>query len=329
MTAIDIPPSWRQSLDSIVDHGWRKIMVIAAADRGKSTYCQFLANGLQQSGARVAFVDGDIGQKDVGPPATISLAYPRRDQPLANTEAAGLYFVGAVNPSAHFITMIIGTRRMLDQATGDFVVIDTTGLVQRKGRALKALQAESLLPDVIVTLEKDQELTAIVNAHRHLNILRLPASNLASGKSPSARRAARNRSFRDYFTGGREIMLELEPLVFQRTLLFTGEPFSDSRYLYAERSGDGVVAVSRTDEIVHHRDINIVPRDFADNLLCGVTDTNYNCLGLGIINDIDFVQGQLSLFTPVAKTSIAVIQFGDIYLDQQGHELRQRRKGHF
>jgi polynucleotide 5'-hydroxyl-kinase GRC3/NOL9 len=329
MTAIDIPSSWRQSLGTIVDHGWRKIMVIGAADRGKSTYCQFLANGLQQSGARVAFVDGDIGQKDVGPPATISLAYPRRDQPLANAEAAGLFFVGAINPSAHFITMVIGTRRVLDQATGDFVIIDTTGLVQRKGRALKALQAESLLPDVIVTLEKDQELTSIVNAHRHLNILRLPVSTLATGKSPSARRAARARSFRDYFSGGIEVMLELEPLVFQRTLLFTGEAFSDSRYVYAERSSDGVVAVSRTDEIVHHRNMNIVPRGFADNLLCGVTDANHNCLGLGIISHIDFIRGELFFFTPVTKTSVAVIQFGDIYLDREGHELRQRRKGHF
>lgn len=66
MTELDIPADWQQSLARIKSHGWRKIMVIGAADRGKSSYCNFLAHGLQQTGARVAFVDGDIGQKADG-----------------------------------------------------------------------------------------------------------------------------------------------------------------------------------------------------------------------------------------------------------------------
>lgn len=51
------------------------MLVLGGTERGKSSYCHFLVQQLCGASARVAFVDADIGQKDVGPPATVSLGF--------------------------------------------------------------------------------------------------------------------------------------------------------------------------------------------------------------------------------------------------------------
>ncbi len=326
---IDIPAAWRQAAEQILAHGWRRVMVIGAADRGKSTFCNILSSLLLQAGAKVAFVDGDIGQKDVGPPATISLAYAQSNLTLSALPAHALYFIGAVNPSAHFITMIIGTQRMVEQAEGDYVIVDTTGHVTGRGKTLKALLCEALRPDIIVMLEKEEELSGIYRAHRHLNIIRLPPSSLAKGKSPSMRRAARQKAFADYFASAMELNFELSQLVFQRTLLFTGKPIADLRYLHTEQNDEGILAVSKKMTNISERGLKVVPRNFAERLLSSVSDGHGKCLGLAIIQHIDFAAGRITIFTPVEKRSVEALQLGDLYLDQKGKELEHQRRGHF
>src|SRR5512139_1849639 len=71
MTALDIPAAWARSADTILRNRWRTILVLGATDRGKSTYCAVLGARLSHARRRVALVDADVGQKDVGPPATI------------------------------------------------------------------------------------------------------------------------------------------------------------------------------------------------------------------------------------------------------------------
>ncbi len=329
MDEIDTPELWQQSFGQILTNRWRKIIVVGAADRGKTTYCNLLSDALLRTGVRVAFVDGDVGQKDVGPPGTITLSYAEAGKSLSGPQAQAYYFVGAVNPTAHLATMIIGTRRMVDQADAEFVIIDTTGLVQGIGKILKALQNESLQPDVIVLIEKDQELSAIYRAHRHLNVIRLPSSALAKSKSSRLRRSARQKAFRSYFAAAKECAIALSQLVFQRTALFSGVPITDPRNLYTEQNDDSILAVSKKTIIINERRLKVVPSNFADQLLCGVTDARGECLGLAIVRNIDFSDGTIRLFTPLNKASIKALQFGHLYVDSEGRELEQQRRGHF
>lgn len=326
---IDIPAEWRGALKQIMVHRWRKLLVIGASDRGKSTFCNFLSTALLCNDARVSFVDGDIGQKDVGPPATITLANAKVGKSISALPVQSLYFVGAVNPSAHFITMVIGTQRMVEQARGDVVIIDTSGHVTGKGKALKALLIEALRPDLIVMLEKGGELSAIYSAHRHLNLIRLPASSLAQGKSPNRRRAARQQAFRTYFAGATEQTFTLQELVIQRTRLFTGTAINDPLNLHTEQSDEGILAVSKTRTIVTMRRLKVVPCNFAEQLLCSVSDERGECLGLAVIRHYDFAADVLTLYTPVAKSSIRSLQMGDLYLDDEWKELEHQRRGHF
>lgn len=327
-TPLHIPAAWQHSAARILAKNWRRVLVVGAADRGKSIYCNFLVNTLLRVGRTASFVDADIGQKDVGPPATVALAELDASAALAQARCNALYFVGHINPIAHFLPLVLGTRLMVEAARGEFVVIDTTGLVQGKGRVLKGFQIESLQPDVLVCLELGEELAPIRHAARHLNILRLRPSRLAAPKSSNARRRAREEAFQRHFRKARELEFGLQEVIVQRASLFNGQPVEDSRFLYAERLPDGLLAVAE-ETVPSAERIQSVPRHCLDHLLCGVADKTGECLGLGIVSSIDFARRSLTLYTPVPRRHIRIVRLGDLYLDRQGRELHLGRLGHF
>jgi polynucleotide 5'-hydroxyl-kinase GRC3/NOL9 len=328
MTDIDIPSSWRRAAGAILAHRWNKVLVMGATDCGKSTFIHFLTASLRTAGVTVAFVDADIGQKDVGPPATITLAQVEGEGGLASARPAALYFVGSVNPVGHFLPMLVGTRRMADAARADVVVINTPGLVQGPGRALNAYQIESLQPNGIVAIQRDRELEPTLRPYGSHRIIRLSPSLKAATKSHSTRKRAREQAFRAYFAGSRQVVLDLRHLRVQRAHLFSGEPFEDPHFVYAERTPEGIVAIGKQ-TLAPERGHRVLPPDFADNLLCGVVDAQEQCCGLSIIERIDFPRGQLHLYTPLARRQIGGLQFGDLYLGRDGQELGARRPGLF
>ncbi|TAK80386.1 MAG: hypothetical protein EPO20_28930 [Betaproteobacteria bacterium] len=278
------------------------MLVIGGTDCGKTSYSGVLTAMLRAAGATVAFIDADIGQKDVGPPATISLARLQGEAALAQARPDALYFVGDVDPIGHFLPMIVGTRRMADAAQSDFAVIDTAGLIEGPGRALNAYQIESLRPDAIVAIERARELEPTLRSHPHCPALRLRPSSRAAAKSDAARKRARERAFRDYFAAARDLTLDLERLAMQRTRLLAGEPPVDPRALAP---------------------------DFADHLLCGVLDAQGECSGLGLIERIELPARRLRLHTPVLRARIRALQLGDLYVGRDGRFLGRRRPGLF
>ena len=317
---IDIPGPWRKSAEAILFNRWRKVLVLGATDTGKSTYCRVLAERLQSAGMTVSFVDADVGQKDVGPPATITTARLEGDAELAQAGPAGWFFVGDVNPVRQLLAMVVGTRKLVDTATGDFVVIDSPGLVEGPGRVFNTYQIESLRPEVIVAIQRGNELEPTLHACFHQPILRLRPSRQAVRKSIQARRQSREQAFRTYFANGRIVVLDLQRLAVQRAPLFTGVLLDDPRFIYAERMPEGIVAIGESPARPEHG-MRVLPADFADHLLCGVLDAQGDCVGLGILDRIDFRQRQLHLFTPVTRSHIHGLQFGSLHLEPNGHQL--------
>ena len=284
---IDIPPSWSRSVEHILRHRWRKILVIGAGDRGKSTYCHVLCEHLLTAGHTVALVDADIGQKDVGPPAAITLGYPTLGQPLKHTSPAGWYFVGAVSPIRHLLPMVVGTQQLIEQAQAQRVVVNTTGLVHGVGRVLKAFVIEAVRPDVIVAIARGRELSAVLAPYRHARTFRLPPSEQARLKTREQRRANRERAFATYFAAAHALTLPWRQVQLQRTLLFSGTRVPQADVRYAERTAEGLLAIADTDA-PHLPDVTVIPTGFERHLLCGVADGRGRGIGLAILSHIDW-----------------------------------------
>ena len=317
---LDIPPAWDWSADQIVRHKWRTILILGAVDRGKSTYCRFLTRRCLETGRRVAVVDTDVGQKDIGPPATLTLGYPEVAQSLTEVAPVAWYFIGATSPAGHLLPMIVGARQLVDAAQADSIIINTTGFVTGPGRALKSYKIEAVRPDVIVALEHGGELRPLLQAYRHYRILRLPTSTYAVTKTFEQRRTARARAFGRYFAPASAVELALRQVIFQRALLFTGRKLAQKNCLYAEHTAAGILTVAAG----HQADTagaRVLPVGFERHLLCGVANRRNEGVGLALIMHIDFTRETITLRTPVPVAQIKVVQFGTLYLQMDGREL--------
>lgn len=319
---LDIPASWAWSAAQIQRQRWRKILVLGATDRGKSTYCHYLSQTLLATGERVAVVDADVGQKDIGPPATITLGYPKLGHALQQIQPSAWYFVGAVSIVGHLLPAVLGTCQTVDVADAARVIINTTGFVEGIGRVLKGYKIEALQPDVIVAIARGQELRSVLQPYRHWRTLRLTPSPRAVRKTPPQRQARRADLFADYFAASRHVTLPWQRLTLQRTLLFTGTRVTQKGALYAERTSEGLIAVGQPIQPLHDR-MRVLPEGFERGLLCGVANRQHG-VGLAILNRIDFAAETLTLHTPVPDAEIHTLQLGDMYLSPAGRELGKR-----
>ena len=78
----------------IFERSLRTVLVIGGSAVGKSSFCRYLTEVLLARQAEVAFVDADIGQSNIGPPATVTLGYPVAPINFPTVPPAAYYYVG-------------------------------------------------------------------------------------------------------------------------------------------------------------------------------------------------------------------------------------------
>jgi polynucleotide 5'-hydroxyl-kinase GRC3/NOL9 len=318
-----VPPEWQAAASEIFERRLRTVLVIGDSAVGKSSFCRYLTETLLARSADVAFVDSDIGQSNMGPPAAVTLGYPALPVDFSTVSPAGYYFVGSTGPIGRFLPLVIGTASLAREASTAFIIIDTTGLVHESGRVLKNYKIEAVRPNVIVSLERRNELAPIRMANRHVPIIKIEPSHKAHGKDDYEKIEVRRRAYARHFSHATSLQLPLESLIFQRTLLFSGMPFELELEgaIYAERSSEGILIVGAP--VAPPADSKVLPLGFERNLLCGIADATGRCLGLGIIERIDFAARTIALTTAVDRDKVNIVQFGDIYVTPEGGELGQ------
>lgn len=320
---LQVPPDWEAAATEIFERRLRTILVIGVAAAGKSSFCRYLSEALLAQSAEVAIVDADIGQSNLGPPATVTLGYPVLPVDLSAVLPAAYYFVGSTGPIGRFLPLVIGTANLAHEARTPFVIIDTTGLVHESGRVLKNYKIEAVRPDVIVMLERRNELAPIRVANRHLPIIKIKPSHKAHGKEDCEKIEVRRQSYARHFSGANALRFPLDSLIFQRTLVLTGRSIEIDGAIHAEQTADGILAVGTSS--TPPPGSKVLPLGFERSLLCGIADANGRCLGLGIIEQIDFAGRTIVLTTPVEREKARIVQFGDVYVTPEGGELGQIR----
>jgi polynucleotide 5'-hydroxyl-kinase GRC3/NOL9 len=200
------PKEWFPLLDVLREEKGI-VILLGAADTGKSTLAQFLILNLCQRGLKVALIDADVGQSTLGPPATIGFAVfksdPNWEVVLSPPE---IFFVGSTTPEGHFPIFLRGVERMVDKAISygmELILVDTTGFVLGEaGKELKRRKIDLLSPRFIFALQKSDELEPILDLYKDsplYKICRLPLSEQVKPRSMEERRTNRANKFRDYF----------------------------------------------------------------------------------------------------------------------------------
>ncbi|MGQ9554514.1 MAG: Clp1/GlmU family protein [Anaerolineae bacterium] len=190
----------------------RTVLFLGATDTGKTTLARRLYKELQAGGEQVAYLDCDIGQSTVGPPTTIGLEYTGRD----GKPHRHLFFVGSSTPRGHFLPMVVGAyklRNLALQRGCATVLVDTTGLVDPRagGTALKLWKIELLRPTWIVAIQRQAELSSLLEQmHHHYEgrlTLLAPATEVRA-RDRRERTAYRQRLWRSYFAKADSVTME-------------------------------------------------------------------------------------------------------------------------
>lgn len=145
--------------------GGKKITVMLAGDTdtGKSTLSAYLANMALGDGFVPCVVDGDIGQGDLAPPASIGTAALFKPVTDLRDTCASLYeFVGSTSPAGFEHIVAKKLKSILERAShlGDIYIVNTDGYVRDRGVRYKLMMAKELQPDAIVCLENPALLDA-------------------------------------------------------------------------------------------------------------------------------------------------------------------------
>jgi len=264
----------------------RAVMLIGGLDSGKSTLSKALLRAALDDGRRVAFLDGDVGQKSVGPPATVTLRLIRDVgdlEPEVMATADALCFVGSTSPEGHLLPVVTGVaslyRRALDEGS-EFVVVDTSGLVSGiYGQILKYHKVEVLRPDLVVGLQRGEELQPLLGVIQRFFHTEVVPLGIHPGVVPTTveqRADNRERGMARYFAGELH-RWRVKPTVFMPAL----PPLFDLGQL--------------------------------DRLLVGLSDGAGSYLGIGYLEYAED-EGVLRLISPVAEGPKA-LRLGSVRLE--------------
>ena len=259
------------------------VLIIGAAEAGKSTCAAWLANALHARGLTVAIVDADVGQSEIGPPATVGFGRVRRLLTrTGDAEPLGFEFVGVTSPARRPWRTAEAAGRVSARARAGFdrVVVDTSGFVAGAfAGAVKRHKIAAVDPDVVVVIQAADEAEHIVRnlaGRARPRVLRLPAIRGMRPRSPAARRRHRHAALARHLEGASPIVLEVACV---EVRAITGESVS------LENVTVGVIVALHA--------------------------ANGDTLALGVVDALDLAAGTLTVRTTHAAAEIAVVTVGE------------------
>lgn len=198
-----IPTSWIEAAQ-IIQQSSKVSVIIGDVDSGKSTLCTFLANKLFKQNVKVAVIDADIGQADVGPPATVAAATINKPiMGLQELQPEHSFFIGDTSPSSVPEKLIENVLRLKEKMadSADTILVNTDGWV-REPLAIH-FKTEFLArakPDLVVGLASADEMDPLLRLASFIS-LKLDRSAHAKTRTKAERKKARETGYRRFLRG--------------------------------------------------------------------------------------------------------------------------------
>jgi polynucleotide 5'-hydroxyl-kinase GRC3/NOL9 len=164
------------------------VMLIGAADTGKTTLAKFLLADAIGAGLSAAFVDADVGVSTVGPPACVGLKWIRSPDDFGSlADADDLRFVGSTQPQGVVLPHVVAAASLVEVARSavDTVVLDTTSVVSGVvGQTLKYHLMELCAPNLVIALQRGSELEPTIGMLQRFLGARVARAEIPPGIEP-------------------------------------------------------------------------------------------------------------------------------------------------
>ncbi len=349
----EVLDNWIRAAEMLSREG--VIVVLGETDSGKSTFSTFIINTALEKGLKVAFIDTDLGQKDVGYPGTVTLTFPK--QPLTwirSLQPHSSKFIGSITPYNAEECVIASTLKLLREARdkADLIVVNTDGwVIDEKAIKYKTSLVSVINPDNIVVMEgfgQTRFLSKTLEKMRY-KVFNVPSPPSRPLKTRNQRKFNRETAFASMLLSAQRININIKACPILNIPIGLGE-----RYLEAELKIERLLNSPAYVEHLHNiatvitikesqaellkqmrgelcrllkvAMLSITSLEALKNLYVGLHDKQRNLIGLGIIETLDLEKGQLLARTNIRDPSqICYILAGSIKITNKGEE--KLRKG--
>lgn len=341
------PPEWEVLIKTILQNKLQRILLLGEMDTGKTFLCTYLANRILQEHLNVSVIDCDLGQSDIGPPGCIGVSNLKK--PLifmSDAYADGLFFVGAHSPEGNLTSMLVGLEQLTRKfvPSSNYLFLDTCGWTMGDGaRILKNAKISLLQPDLIILLQRKNELEHLVASFPGCNVFRLNVSKKSNPTDQMVRQQLRENISKAYFTDSSKISIPFEKFRTLGSYFKTGTKISklgNISLLYGEKypGYEGYLIVPQTQ--LNAKQLQEIQNAYANcrvfypgdekGWLVGLLNSKMETCGLGIVDIIDFKRQKIVILTPFKERSrISVIHFGSLKYNGDGSEAGFMTPGKF
>ena len=346
-----IPLSWIKSFEELLKIQAKPVtaIVLGTVDSGKTSFCTYLINKLLREKQKVAILDGDLGQSDIGPPCTVAYNFVTKPiTDLFNLEAKNAFFVGVTSPSIAIDKVIEGLTSLKREISGsnpDFIVTNTDGWVEGEEAVNYKVQLiEELNPNIIFCIQQKDELTSLLNALEKFAKVVVDSPSAIKQRSREKRRNLRELGYMKYLRNAKVQSLPLNWLKIEENELFglsgTRENTRQARKIYellgmkplhfAELKDRICIVIGRRRwinednikkvEEFAKKKIVVTRKGEEEDILIALYNVERKFLGIGVLKEVDYARKTLKILTPVAK-EISIVALGKVKLDKNLKEI--------
>lgn len=346
-----IPPSWVKAFEELSNVQAKPVtaMVLGGVDSGKTSFCTYLINNILHEKRKVAVLDGDMGQSDIGPPSTVSytlVSKPITD--LFNLYAKNAFFVGETSPSRATGKVIEGLATLKKEILAlnpEFVVVNTDGWIEGECAVnYKAQLVKELNPDIIFFIQQKEELAPLVGALQAFREIAVESPVSIRQRDMERRRSLRELGYIKYMRDAKVQSLSLSWLKIEGNELFdicktrmsmrqtsTLYGLLGMKPLHVSEIGDRVCIVigkrrwinsdniKKVEEATKKK-VMVTRKGEEEGLLAAMYDVDRKFLGIGVLQEIDYSRKTLKLSTPVTA-EVSVLALGKVKLDKNMKEI--------
>ena len=346
-----VPPSWRTSYEELRGIVGKPVvaLVLGTVGSGKSSFCTYLVNKALAEKRRVAVVDGDLGQSDIGPPCTV--AYNLISKPITdlfNLKARNAIFIGVTSPTRVTSRVIEALRTIEEESftrNPGLVVVNTDGWVEGECAVNYKLEmVKALGPQIIFCIQQRDELLSVCSALGNVQKVMVESPQAVRQRDNEERKSLRESGYIKYLKGAKVQSLSLGWVKVEGSELFglcqTHLSARRASRIYnllgmkplhvAELSDRICVVIGRRRWIEGDRiekleestekKVIVTRKGEEEGVFAGLYNTRREFLGVGVLQEIDYLRNCLKVCTPVSG-EIRVLALGNVKLDRNMKEL--------
>ena len=346
-----IPSSWAASSQQLLELEARPAtaVVLGAVDSGKTSLCTYLINKALNKKRKVAVLDGDLGQSDIGPPSTVAYALVTKPiTDLFNLQAKNAFFIGDTSPSKaadKTIEGLVSLKKEILDYKPDVVIINTDGWIDGECAVnYKTQLVEQLNPNVIFCVQQKDELAPLLKTLDKFKTLTADSPAAIRQRDKERRKDLRELGYKKYLRNTKVQSLSLnwlkvegnEPFGLCNTRLSNSQArkiyeLLGMKPLYVSDLNDKISVVigrrrwisseniKKVEEFMKKR-VVVTRKGEEEGLLTAMYDGARKFLGIGVLQEIDYLRKAVKICTPVSG-EISVLALGKVKLDKNMKEI--------